>query len=208
VRSDGTFDIELITGSHRLVLIDMLTGVRMSETEVPVEVGPGEAVVQNLRLDLVAVRVKIEPKGQGGSTAASWLDIDIDSAGASAMQMWFGGESTNKKPTGVSLVGHRGELNLVLPPRKTRLRVRSDATRLARDKQKVLAIIGESELVPQSGKVNEVKIVVEVPVGGFDPEPDEQKKAAKPKGEAGELPAEIKKDTPEKPRQTPGGRAR
>lgn len=207
VQSDGTFDIELITGSHRLVLIDMLTGVSMSETEVPVDVGPGEPVVRNFRLDLVAVRVKIEPKEQGGSTAASWLDIDVDSTGAAALQMWFGGVSTNKKPTGVSLVGQRGELNLILPLRKTKLRVRSDASRLARDKQKILAVIGESELIPQSGKVNEVKIVVEVPVGGFDPEESDKKdKAAKAQGEAGELPGEIKKDAPEKPSQTPGGR--
>lgn len=181
VGADGSFEVDVVSGAHNLIVIDVLTGVQLFETRAPVEVEAGAVVSRDVQLTLVAVRVKIKPKEEGGSTAASWLDIDVELPRPEMMKMVFFSSSTNKKPSGVSLIGHRGELDLVLPAYKTVLRVRSDALRLARDtkQQGSAGVLGESELVPEPGKVNEIEIEIEVPLTGPEPEgPPEPKPEA------------------------------
>jgi len=172
VRPDQTFALNAAPGFLGIRVIDMLTGVTLFSSEHPVKLRSGSQMVFDPRLALAVVRVKIEAKTPGASTAASWLDIDVVNAGLSDMAWAFNsGGSDSKKATGISLLGHQGELALLLPPRKVTLRVRSEASRLARPKLKIRNILGEAELTPRVGEQNQVQIQVTVPMTGFDPDP-------------------------------------
>ena len=61
-------------------------------------------------------------------------------------------------------------MSLILPLHRTALRVRSNASKLARTKEKILPVIGKAVVTPELGKVTEIEIQVQVPSEGFDPE--------------------------------------
>jgi hypothetical protein len=189
VRADGTYDLEVEQGSHELSVIDVVTGVTLCETLVPVEIEGADSVERDLEVALTRVRVKVLPKKKGGSVAASWLDIDVELPQPEAFQMMmFFSDSQNRKPSGWSLQGYTGDvIDLILPLYKTRLRVQTDVGRLARTKIKPNSVIGEHEFTPEAGKVAEIEIEVEVPDQGLDPDPEEEEK--KKKAEAGEVDA-------------------
>ena len=170
VAADGTYRVDLAAGRYDLFVLDVLTGVYFFQSSISIDVSPGKTRTNHVKLELAEVRVKISPKEKGASTAASWLDIDVAPLKSSAILQVFVNTLTNQKPSGVALERHQGVLSLILPLHRTALRVRSNASKLARTKEKILPVIGTVVVTPELGKVTEIEIQVQVPSEGLDPE--------------------------------------
>ncbi|MCB9889700.1 MAG: carboxypeptidase regulatory-like domain-containing protein, partial [Planctomycetes bacterium] len=211
---DGRFDLPVEKGKHEIKVVDLLTGVQLFRSKYSIEVDSGATVEQKLEVPLAEVAVEIKSKAEGGSVAATWLNIEVEEPQEEALRMFvFWGGSSYRRPTGLSLRDYRGgKLRLVLPPYLTRFQVHSDARGLSRAREKPESQIGDAELKLESGKVNEVTVEIEVPVNGFDPEPkpgeeaDAQGKEAK-KGAASAKAAAPKKGAANKD-STKGERAK
>ncbi len=166
VRRDGTFDLGLAPGKYRLRVVDAETSVILWQDTEELEVAAGKTSRQEIAVDLVLVRVRLEPKAEGGKVVAAHLGVQVD--WPKPAQARFGGVMVAESGTaslggpGLPLAAGQSEIDLYLPPRDTILRVQSNARSLGpapqQDKQPTLA---EHELTPEVGKP--VRIQIEVP---------------------------------------------
>ena len=169
VAADGGFDLEVTSGQKRIKIFDLLTGIQLFQTQLPIEVGAAQSTEENLDLALTEVRVKLKPSQKGGRVSAAWLNINVEQPKPEALQMFvFWSGSSGRRPVGVSLVGKR-EVQLVLPPYKTKFQVWTGVARLARTRNRTQSTVGDAEVTPKLGETNEVEIEIEIPDGGFDP---------------------------------------
>src|SRR5690606_8263474 len=112
---------------------------------------------------------------------ASWMDLEVEQPRDDGFQMFFfWNHSTGRNPIGISLLDKGPEIDLVLPPFKTRFRVHTDYARLSRRKEKPPTIIGEEEFELRAGEENRLEIVLEHLTEPLDPDPEPEKKEAAP----------------------------
>ena len=169
VGADGGFAVEVVPGEYKLKILDVITGLVLEQTEVPVRVDADQTVTEQFELPLAEVRVNIEPKEAGGLDGASSLGVQLATPrtpGAFGLVLLSNPDS--RLTTGVSLLGRTDDVVLFLPPREVTLRASAELTRLSRGRARMNSNVGELKFVPELGKPNAVVVEVDIPTTGFD----------------------------------------
>ncbi len=121
--NDGTFELTLAPGDHRISVVDLATGVRVHLEESVLEVAAGEAAKLDLVADVATVRVALN--GELGS--ARFLAVEIPQQVAATgdenfdpllglVEHYQPGVSLSHGPKSVEVIVPEGPVNLIALP--------------------------------------------------------------------------------------------
>lgn len=164
VAPDGRFELPVSPGTHRLLLVDLLTSVVLAESPAGVTAKPGTTATADLPAELAQVRVRLVPENEGGAMAVvDRLEVRFQPADSPAAPGLIVMNENYDQGVGLPVPDGTTELVFVLPAGRATLLARSAVPQLRGDGPRwEPGPLGRAELEIAAGAADDA--AVEVPV--------------------------------------------
>jgi hypothetical protein len=131
---DGTFELPVGSGPHRLLVVDAATGVLLASPQQRLEVGPNGELVHELAVTLTEVTVTLAPPADAGPFV--WVDrleIRHQAPQKNAGNVVFGNDDYDRG-SGVPVAPGQTTVRLWLPEGKVTLLARGSSAQLSSER--------------------------------------------------------------------------
>lgn len=158
VRPNGAFEILVPGGRYRFVLMDMLTGLRLWESEDGIRIDGAERITIQVRPELTSLRIHLEDEDPQRPWIADRLELRFLQSGSA---VYYEPRYSSRK--GVSLAHRPKFVDLVLPAGTLTMLARSGAHAISIGSAWDGSHLGEATLIVTAGERMEHRLKIDPP---------------------------------------------